>query len=132
LREAELKHGRVSMLAVVGMVVAEFVHLPGEAYSNPAPLAAVSQVGPSVMLQIVFGMGAVEYVLNKGKMSSMDMFEVDRAPGDLGFDPMNKMKPNDPDQCVFICRCCCVFAPILVTKQTAIRAGVIFAFKDPR
>jgi hypothetical protein len=118
------------MLAVVGMVVAEFVHLPGEAYSNPAPLAAVSQVGPSVMLQIVFGMGAVEYILNKGKMSSMDMFEVDRAPGDLGFDPLNKMKPNDPDQCVSFA-CDLEVPPFLCMLRILCCASFLLPFSFP-
>mmetsp|Transcript_63789 Transcript_63789/g.119665 ORF Transcript_63789/g.119665 Transcript_63789/m.119665 type:complete len:205 (+) Transcript_63789:52-666(+) len=98
LREAEIKHGRTSMLACLGFVVQEFFQLPGEAYSNPAPIAAVAQVGPSVMLQIVFGMGFVEWGLNKGKMTTMDMFSDGREPGDLGFDPMGLMKPGDPDQ----------------------------------
>lgn len=98
LREAEIKHGRTSMLACLGMVFAEFVHLPGEAYTNPAPLAAAAQVGPGVLLQIVFGMGMAEWFLNKGKISSLDMFESGRAPGDLGFDPMKLMKPSDPDE----------------------------------
>jgi len=98
LREAEIKHGRTCMLACLGYVVQEFYQIPGEAYSNPSPLAAVDQVGPSVMLQIVFGMGFVEYGLNKGKMTTMNMFEDGRAPGDFGFDPMGLMKEGDPDQ----------------------------------
>ena len=32
-REAEIKHGRTAMLAVVGFVVQDFVRLPGDAYS---------------------------------------------------------------------------------------------------
>lgn len=33
LREAELKHGRVAMLAWLGLVVPDFVRIPGERYS---------------------------------------------------------------------------------------------------
>lgn len=32
-REAELRHGRTAMLAVVGFIATDFVRLPGEAYS---------------------------------------------------------------------------------------------------
>ena len=32
-REAELKHGRTAMLAVVGWITAEFIRLPGETFS---------------------------------------------------------------------------------------------------
>ena len=54
LREAEIKHGRTCMLACFGFVFQEFWQLPGEAYSNPAPLAAVAQVNTIVL-------GACEY-----------------------------------------------------------------------
>jgi len=35
-REAELRHGRTAMLAVVGMIVPDFIRVPGEAYSFEA------------------------------------------------------------------------------------------------
>jgi len=35
-REAELKHGRIAMLAWLGLVVPDFVRIPGEAYSFEA------------------------------------------------------------------------------------------------
>ena len=99
LREAELKHGRVCMLACLGYVVQEFIHLPAEIYQNPNPIGAVSDVGPQVMLQIVFGMGFVEYGMNKGKMTSLTMFEdKDRVPGDYGFDPLGLMEEGDPNE----------------------------------
>jgi hypothetical protein len=36
-RGAEIKHGRIAMLATVGFLVQEYVHLPGEAYQNSQP-----------------------------------------------------------------------------------------------
>lgn len=53
-REAELRNGRTAMLAVAGFVAADFVRIPGEAYS----FAAVPQVAgahdalPEAMIQI--------------------------------------------------------------------------------
>ena len=98
LRESELKHGRASMLATVGFVLQQFVTLPGMTHvddSNLAPSAA----GISPMLQIVFGLGVVEFVSNNGKVTMMDMFEdPERVPGDLGFDPMGMKKGKSAEE----------------------------------
>jgi len=92
LRESELKHGRASMLATVGFVVQQFVTLPGMTHvddSNLAPEAA----GISPMLQIVFGMGIVEWYTNNGNITMENMFsDPKRVPGQLGFDPMGMAK----------------------------------------
>lgn len=92
MRESELKHGRAAMLATVGFVVQQFVTLPGMTHvddSNLAPAAA----GISPMLQIVFGMGIVEWYTNDGKITMEDMFEdPKRVPGQLGFDPLGFAK----------------------------------------
>lgn len=89
LREAELKHGRVSMLATLGFVAQQFLPaIPGYIHVDDSNLAP-TVVGPSAMLQIVFYVGILEYWTNKGKITIMDMFEdSDRVPGDFGFDPM--------------------------------------------
>jgi light-harvesting complex I chlorophyll a/b binding protein 4 len=85
LREAELKHGRVSMLAVVGFVVSEFVNFPMYSSmhvddSNMAP----SVVGLSAMLQIVFAAGIEEYRTNKGNITFETMFvDPDRVPREI-------------------------------------------------
>jgi len=76
LREAELKHGRVSMLAVVGwLVTAAGTHLPSPngLYDVANPIDAFFHVGPSVWLQIVAGIGAMESINHDGKMSMWDM-----------------------------------------------------------
>jgi len=88
LREAEIKHGRTSMLATLGFVFQQYVTLPGlphVADSNLAPTA----VGASPMLQIVLWMGVLEFWMNKGNVTMETMFsDPDRVPGDFGFDPM--------------------------------------------
>jgi hypothetical protein len=101
LREAEIKHGRVSMLATVGFVTSQFVTLPMFTTlhvddSNAAPGA----VGTSAMLQIILSLGIVEVISNKGNITMDTMFtnDSDRTPGDLNFDPLNyKKKTSGPD-----------------------------------
>lgn len=55
MREAELKHGRVSMLAVVGYLVQQVVHLPSPdgIYDVSNPIDAFFKVGPSVTGQVI-------------------------------------------------------------------------------
>ena len=43
-RECELKHGRIAMAAMLGIVTQTFYHLPDEVFNNPKPLAALQQV----------------------------------------------------------------------------------------
>merc|ERR1712003_430286 len=45
-RWAEIKHGRICMLAIVGMLVQQAgIHIPGEAYSNTDIFGAIKSVG---------------------------------------------------------------------------------------
>nr|6LY5_C Chain C, FCPI-11 [Chaetoceros gracilis] len=77
-RWAELKHGRIAMLAIVGMIVQEYIHLPGEAYQNPDPFGAISTVGLGVNGQIFAAIGCVELInFNKHYDGS--------EPGDIGW-----------------------------------------------
>eukprot|EP00584_Thalassiosira_punctigera_P006038 CAMPEP_0172545228 /NCGR_PEP_ID=MMETSP1067-20121228/15188_1 /TAXON_ID=265564 ORGANISM="Thalassiosira punctigera, Strain Tpunct2005C2" /NCGR_SAMPLE_ID=MMETSP1067 /ASSEMBLY_ACC=CAM_ASM_000444 /LENGTH=201 /DNA_ID=CAMNT_0013331931 /DNA_START=106 /DNA_END=711 /DNA_ORIENTATION=- len=87
LQEAEIKHGRVSMLATVGFVTSQFYTLPmftdlHQDDSNAVP----SAIGMSAMMQIVFFAGAEEWRTNNGKITMENMFEDPaRVPGDLGW-----------------------------------------------
>lgn len=88
LREAELTHGRIAQLAVVGFIwPALFGTLPGnenfggiDAYSYVNPLEAISKVPDLAIYQIIGGMAWVEYqrvirIKEQGK---------NRISGDIG------------------------------------------------
>jgi hypothetical protein len=98
LREAELKHGRASMLATVGFIMQQFVTIPGYEHVDDSNLGP-AVVGISPMLQIVFGMGLIEWNSNKGKVTMENMFEdPERVPGNLGFDPMGMSKGKSAEK----------------------------------
>merc|ERR1719247_878104 len=88
LREAELKHGRICMLASTGYMMQEFFSLPSYPGYSPNAVEAVSSVPPEGLLQIIVFVSWLEIVANKGKYTMSNMFEDNRAPGDLGFDPL--------------------------------------------
>lgn len=91
MQESEIKHGRVCMLAFVGLIVQEFVHLPAEAFSNPLATAAFFDVPTGGLFQIFLFCGICELVGHRGQVTYGDMFDgdnKDRIPGDLGFNPM--------------------------------------------
>jgi Chlorophyll A-B binding protein len=93
-RESELKHGRAAMLAVVGMVVPEFVRIPGDAYSFasvPKVLEAHDAL-PQSMIQIFAWISFLE-ACSWAALANMNEF--DRQPGEFGFDPL-RMYPKDP------------------------------------
>jgi len=103
MREAEIKHGRVSMLAILGFTYPEMPWavqaFPGEAYSHANPIVAAASVPLGAFVQILFFVGVMEFGLNKEKMTMMDMFEDKaRVPGDYGFDPLQLMSPANEER----------------------------------
>lgn len=95
-RESELKHGRMAMLGVAGLVVPEFVRIPGEAYSFEAIPKVIDghDALPQAMIQIF---GWISFMEAVSFPALANMNEFDRAPGDFGFDPLN-LYPKTADK----------------------------------
>jgi len=87
LREAELKHGRVCMLATIGFVAEQYWQLPGFD-AAPDALQAIYVAPANATGVLLFLAGYIESASYGGKITMLDMFEGDgasRAPGDLDF-----------------------------------------------
>ena len=85
LRESELKHGRVAMLATVGFVATEAFTFPGVP-SEPNSVLAASSAPPELWTLLLFAAGWIESSVYDGKITMLDMFDgTDRVPGNLGF-----------------------------------------------
>lgn len=96
-RAAELKHGRVCMLAALGLLFAPTnaqVHwLPDDVFSAQGGIAELNKLSaerPEAILQILTAISAVEVLsLFRGENG---------APGDLGWDPLNFKEKFAADQ----------------------------------
>ena len=66
LREAELKHGRISMLATLGFVVQEKTHLPLPGFDNKLATEAFFSVPAGGLWQIFATLGFIEILSNNG------------------------------------------------------------------
>jgi len=107
-REAEVTHGRVAMLAVLGFLVGEAVE--GSSFLFDAQISgpAISQF-PQVpvgwdLLIITFIGFAEAYRAQIGWVNPSDasydqpgLLNDDYYPGDIGFDPLG-LKPEDPEE----------------------------------
>jgi len=107
-REAEVTHGRVAMLAVVGFLVGEAVEgstfLFDAQISGPA-IAQFPQVPVGYDLLVIAGIGFAE--LQRAKTGWQDPADAkfdqpgglldSYYPGDIGFDPLG-LKPEDPEE----------------------------------
>ena len=105
LREAELTHGRVGMLAAAGFLVQEAYHPLFTADGGPA-IEQIPALPPLLWLGMLFGItGAESLRISKGwadpsKTEENPEGQFQRLkkgyyPGDLGFDPLG-LKPEDP------------------------------------
>ncbi|CAM9670760.1 unnamed protein product [Pylaiella littoralis] len=105
-REAELKHGRVAMLAALGILVAEEYHpfFMGPDYIGPAVdhFQEISAQYPEFWAFSLLGMAFIEYNTITTAYASPSVvtgeggLKEDYSPGDLGFDPLN-IKPKSQE-----------------------------------
>ena len=85
-REAEIKHGRICMLATVGLVAPDFFRLPGDVFQGVSIVDAHDQMvskGPMVILLILIGVWEVVSI-----PTLQELKEGNRAAGDFAFDPL--------------------------------------------
>merc|ERR1712066_110958 len=92
-REAELKHGRIAMLAWTGLVVPDFVRIPGERYSFeaiPVTIDAHDKLNGDVGVnfQIIFWISVMEFCCAK-KVFEWNSLE---TAGDYG---LTSLLPKD-------------------------------------
>lgn len=97
-RRAEIKHGRLAMLATAGWVFAELFHEDiAQAFNQPVMLASYGRV-PSILNDgLVHANNPFFWIGVLAILSGLEMSEVQREnnkecrlnPGDLNFDPLN-------------------------------------------
>jgi hypothetical protein len=105
-REAEVTHGRVAMLAVLGFLAGEAVEgksfLWDASVKGPA-ITHLSQVPPVFWTLLAIGIGAAEQTRAEIGWVEPENVPVDQPgllreeyyPGDIGFDPLG-LRPSDP------------------------------------
>mmetsp|Transcript_7662 Transcript_7662/g.11480 ORF Transcript_7662/g.11480 Transcript_7662/m.11480 type:complete len:222 (+) Transcript_7662:63-728(+) len=100
LREKEIKHGRVAMLAVTGFVQVElFGPAPGcEAATLKCQTDAFWQIWNSHPQYIAAGLIMITFIeAVSGIAATSGRESGDRAPGDFGLDPLGYLK-GDPEK----------------------------------
>lgn len=103
-REAELTHGRVSMLASLGFVVQEKFHPLFSSDGGPA-IDQIPQLPVWLWAVMAGGIGAAEAFriqtgfreLDGEKLKAETALRPGYYPGDLGFDPLG-LKPEDAEE----------------------------------
>merc|ERR1719446_7374 len=101
-REVELKHGRVAMLAALGMLVGEQFHpLFGGDIDAPAYIAfqqtPLEAFWPAVVAAIAIPEVFSVFQFQDPSKGEYWAMKDDHEPGDLGFDPLG-LKPKDPKE----------------------------------
>ena len=93
LREAELKHCRIAMLAVAGIFGTAVYHLPGAEHEVSFVAAHDAAVKTGALQQVLLWTSLFEIISTKAVIQTVNE-NSGRAPGDFGFDPLNLSKGN--------------------------------------
>jgi len=107
-REAEVTHGRVSMLAVLGFLIGEKVEGSSFLFDASIKGPAITHLGqvPTAfwIILLVFIAGNEQSRAEAGFVNPAEvpvgkpgLMKDDYYPGDVGFDPLN-LKPEDPEE----------------------------------
>ncbi|KAG8470308.1 hypothetical protein KFE25_008729 [Diacronema lutheri] len=92
MREAELKHGRLSMLAVVGFIATDLgIVAPGAPVGFSSVAAHDMAVEKGAMYVLLFAASLIEVTAGVPAVEQM-MKGSDRKPGEFAFDPLNFSK----------------------------------------
>jgi len=97
-REAELKHGRVCMLAALGIIVTEEFHPFFDFWGDGTFVSAAAShftATASANFWPAFWVMAAGHEVATSLNGGFNADPTARAPGDYGFDPLN-LKPTDP------------------------------------
>jgi hypothetical protein len=97
-REAELKHGRVSMLASLGFITQEGFHgfFQGEAFDHKPAAELLGQLPPALLFGVTLGIGICEAAsIERGWVPGKYEIKKGYVNGDLGWDPLG-LKPSNP------------------------------------
>ena len=100
-REAEIKHGRLAMLASVGLP-SELFHSNLSKLTQSANLLSNNNKVPSILngglekINPVFFMSIIVFTTTIESVALNNNYKSDRMPGDLGFDPLKLYINKDP------------------------------------
>ena len=102
-REAEIKHGRLAMLASVGWVLSELFDESIASYVGMEPLLNSNDRVPSLFNGGMDKVSPVWWGFCLGFTAAIDLYGLQRArssvdgykPGDLGFDPLGLFPPEE-------------------------------------
>jgi len=95
MREAELKHGRMCMLAWTGYCAVDLgIKFPGARYADLTSFTAHSKLATQELFYALLFVGTAE-TIGFTQIYNMLDGEDDREPGDFGFDPLKLLKGNE-------------------------------------
>jgi hypothetical protein len=98
MREAEIEHGRVCMLAWAGYVAVDLgIKFPGAKYAKLSSFEAHDATARYELFFALLLVGTCE-TIKFSPIYNMCMGYSDRQPGDFGFDPLKLVTPENEVQ----------------------------------